>query len=150
MCRSCCMILFFQEDRHLLVYDHAVGRIVIWDIDKSEILADQIFELESVFKNQLIIDEKNKRFALNLSDGNVVATENGLQFRCLDIFTWDDNFQIYHFASVPYGDVDFENDMIYCSTTENGERAYYTAPIYDYSELRKRAEELLIKEKGEV
>lgn len=59
----------------MLVYDHALGRIVIWDIDKSEILTDQMFELESVFKNQLIIDEKNKRFALNLSDGNVVATE---------------------------------------------------------------------------
>lgn len=132
----------------MLVYDHALGRIVIWDIDKSVILADQIFELESVFKNQLIIDEKNKRFALNLFDGNVVATENGLQFRCLDIFTWDDNFQIYHFASVPYGDVDFENDMIYCSTTEGGEPAYYVSRIYNYSELRDRAEALLCHTSG--
>lgn len=139
---------FITAEEYLLVYDHALGRIVIWDIDKSEILADQIFELESVFKNQLIIDEKNKRFALNLSDGNVVATENGLQFRCPDIFTWDDNFQIYHFASVPYGDVDFENDMIYCSTTEGGEPAYYASRIYDYSELRDRAEALLCHTSG--
>lgn len=114
----------------MLVYDHELDRIVIWDIDKSEILTDQIFELESAFKNQMIIDDKNKRFALNLSDGNVVLTENGIQFRCLDIFTWDDNFQIYHFASVPYGDVDFENDLIYCSTREDSEPACYVAPPF--------------------
>lgn len=134
---------FITEKEHLLVYDHELGRIVIWDIDKSEILTDQIFELESAFKNQMIIDDKNKRFALNLSDGNVVLTENGIQFRCLDIFTWDDNFQIYHFASVPYGDVDFENDLIYCSTREDSEPACYVAPFYNYNELKERAETLL-------
>lgn len=134
---------FITEEERLLVYDYALNRIVIWDIENSEILADQTFELESFFKNQLVIDEKNKRFALNLYAGSVVTTENGLQFRCLDIFTWDNNFQIYHFASVPYGDVDFENDIIYCSTTEDGEQACYAVPIYDYSELRKRAEDIV-------
>lgn len=134
---------FITEEERLLVYDYALNRIVIWDIENSKILADQTFELESFFKNQLVIDEKNKRFALNLYAGSVVTTENGLQFRCLDIFTWDNNFQIYHFASVPYGDVDFENDIIYCSTTEDGEQACYTVPIYDYSELRKRAEDIV-------
>lgn len=134
---------FITSEEHLLIYDCTLGRIVIWDIAKAEILTDQIFKLESGFKNQLIIDEKNNRFALNLYDGSVVTTENGLQFRCLDIFTWDENFQIYHFASVPYGDIDFENDMIYCSTVENGERTYYATHIYDYSELRQRAEAIL-------
>ena len=103
---------FITDEEYLLIFDSQINRLSIWNVEKAETLTDQTFELESRYKSQLIIDEKNNRFALNLKDTSVVLTENGLQYRCLDIFTWDNNFQIYHFASIPYGDVDFENDKI--------------------------------------
>lgn len=134
---------FITDEEYLLIYDSRINRLSIWNVEKAETLTDQTFELESRYKSQLIIDEKNNRFALNLKDTIAVMSENGLQYRYLDIFTWDNNFQIYHFASIPYGDVDFENDKIYCSTTLDGEPACYVAPVYDYNDLRERAEAVI-------
>lgn len=140
---------FITEKEYLIVYDSGFSRIFIWDIEKLEMVTDQSFDLESSYKSQLIIDEKNSRFALNLGSGSAIVTDNGTEFRCLDIFTWDDDFQIYHFASVPYGDVDFSNNKIYCSTHENDKSVCYVSDIYNYSELRKRAENVIQKGKDE-
>ena len=54
----------------------------------------------------------------------------------------DDDFNIYRYASIPYGDVDFKKKKIYVKDLDK----YYSVSFYSYEELVERAEKIL-KEK---
>ena len=63
-------------------------------------------------------------------------------YNTLDLFYYDDEFNIYRYASIPYGDIDFKNKKLYVRDGQD----YYSTWIYSYDELVERAEKIL-KEK---
>lgn len=130
---------FFNEDRQFLVYNEQLDEIIVWDIETKSILKQKSVKLPSPCKNQIIIDEELHLFAINLEYGNISITKDEVPCNTLDIFYYDDNFNIYHYASIPYGDVDFKNKKIY---VRDGQM-YYSRTFYSYDELVEKAKKIL-------
>lgn len=133
---------FFNNDEQFLVYNEQYDEIVVWDIETRSILKQQELNLESTGKTKIIIDEELHFFALSLGQEFISFTDEGAQCNVLDIFYYDDDFNIYRYASIPYGDVDFKKKKIYVKDLDK----YYSVSFYSYEELVKRAEKIL-KEK---
>ena len=133
---------FFNNDEQFLVYNEQYEEIVVWDMETGSILKQQELDLESPVKTQIIIDEDLHLFALNLEYGNISFTAEETPHNTLDLFYYDDEFNIYRYASIPYGDIDFKNKKLYVRDGQD----YYSTWIYSYDELVERAEKIL-KEK---
>lgn len=133
---------FFNNDEQFLVYNEQYEEIVVWDMETGSILKQQELDLESPVKTQIIIDEDLHLFALNLEYGNISFTAEESPHNTLDLFYYDDEFNIYRYASIPYGDIDFKNKKLYVRDGQD----YYSTWIYSYDELVERAEKIL-KEK---
>lgn len=133
---------FFNEDKQFLIYNARADEIIVWDMETRSILKQEEVKLESPVKSQIIIDEDLHLFALNLEYGNISFTAEESPHNTLDLFYYDDEFNIYRYASIPYGDIDFKNKKLYVRDGQD----YYSTWIYSYDELVKKAEKIL-KEK---
>lgn len=128
---------FFQHDTKLIIYDGR-SRVSIWDIETKKCLADHYLGTDLYAKTELKIDEEGRYFSVNTGAGMLGLTGKGTQARRLDVFYIDEDIQIYPYASVYYGDIDFEKKEIYCFSQK--EQMYYAAPLYTYRELIEKAE----------
>ncbi|MCD7885404.1 MAG: toll/interleukin-1 receptor domain-containing protein [Lachnospiraceae bacterium] len=133
---------FLNHDQYLLIYNYDYcSEISIWEISSQSLISSQKFDLEEPIKDQLFVDEDGIYFALNLSSGNVVRSDNSLISRKLDVFTVDYDMNICRYASITYGEVNFDKMELYSYSSRN--KLYYSSHFYTFSELKEWAEEVM-------
>lgn len=133
---------FFGNDQQLIVYYDEIRMVEIWDLKTRGRLVSQNVNIGRIYKTELIIDPKGEFFAVN-SDKSVYCVDDmhGWYSPELVVFYVDDEMQIYPYAVVPYGEVDFKKRNIYCRSLSDG--VYYKSPFYTFAELKNRAEVLI-------
>lgn len=134
------LLSFIGKENHLIIYN-GMNKILLWDVENNKELFCLEVILNSSVKDELLVAPDGRYFALGQSEGKVTLTEEGLVFRELDMFLISDNHEIYRYANIPYGEVNFETGKIYSWRAK--ENRYYEAPFYQYWELEDMAKEIL-------
>lgn len=133
---------FFNSDTQLIVYTQD-NMLSLWDIKSGKMISVKELDLRQYIKNGIVTDSDGKYFALHQNDGTVLYDTDTYEFymKETNVFCVDEDGQIYRYADIPYGFVNFEQNMIYTCSRSDGK--YYSAALYNYSDLRKEAEKLI-------
>lgn len=126
---------FMNHDQYLLSYGEN-QYLTMWDVESGKMRMQNDSDDAS---GDLITDGNSNYFGImyrgyRWSDGDYKDSS-------LRIYSVDDDGQFYVYADVPSGYASFEGNEIFVVWLV-GETGYY-APLYDYQELRKRAEDVL-------
>ncbi len=126
---------FMNQDQYLLSYGDN-EYLTMWDVESGKV---RMQDDSGDASGDLVTDGNSDYFGLiyrgyRWSDGDYKDSS-------LRVYSVDDDGQFYAYADVPSGYASFEGDEIFVVWLV-GENGYY-APIYDYQELKKRAEDVL-------
>ena len=126
---------FMNQDQYLLSYGDD-QYLTMWDVESGKV---RMRDDSGDASGNLVTDGNSNYFGLvfrgySWNDGNYKDSS-------LRIYSVDEDGQFYAYADVPSGYASFEGNEIFvvCLGAENG----YYAPLYDYRELKKRAEDVL-------
>lgn len=135
------LFAFFRNDEQLIVYNQN-NKVELWDLDSKSNLITKQLDIDYYYKTNILTDPDGKYFALYTSEGNAaVSPIDGWLRRELNLYYVDENNQIHPYANVSKAYVDFDEKMIY--TFDEGEDIYYSAPLYEYKDLKKKAEQIM-------
>lgn len=125
---------YMKQDKYLLVLG-AGKYLSMWDVEKGTVCM-QSTDNSVTWGNNIYTDKNEHYFALVFH--GMIASETSITLGMTSIYYVDDQGKYYHYADVPPGVVNFENNEVFVY----GNGGYY-APIYGYQELKKQAEEVL-------
>lgn len=126
---------FMNQDQYLLSYGDD-QYLTMWDVESGKV---RMGDDSGDASGNLVTDGNSNYFGLmyrgyRWSDGDYKDSS-------LRVYSVDDDGQFYAYADVPSGYASFEGNEIFVVRLV-GENGYY-APLYDYRELKKRAEDVL-------
>ena len=126
---------FMNQDQYLLSYGDN-QYLTMWDVESGKV---RMQDDSGDASGNLVTDGNSNYFGLmyrgyRWSDGDYKDSS-------LRVYSVDDDGQFYAYADVPSGYASFEGNEIFVVWLV-GENGYY-APLYDYRELKKRAEDVL-------
>ena len=126
---------FMNQDQYLLSYGDD-QYLTMWDVESGKV---RMRDDSGDASGNLVTDGNSNYFGLmyrgyRWSDGDYKDSS-------LRVYSVDDDGQFYAYADVPSGYASFEGNEIFVVWLV-GENGYY-APLYDYRELKKRAEDVL-------
>ena len=126
---------FMNQDQYLLSYGDD-QYLTMWDVESGKV---RMGDDSGDASGNLVTDGNSNYFGLmyrgyRWSDGDYKDSS-------LRVYSVDDDGQFYAYADVPSGYASFEGNEIFVVWLV-GENGYY-APLYDYRELKKRAEDVL-------
>lgn len=126
---------FMNQDQYLLSYGDD-QYLTMWDVESGKV---RMGDDSGDASGNLVTDGNSNYFGLmyrgyRWSDGDYKDSSRR-------IYSVDDDGQFYAYADVPSGYASFEGNEIFVVRLV-GENGYY-APLYDYRELKKRAEDVL-------
>ena len=134
------LLTFFKGDERLILYCN--DNIEIWDLASGANITTKRVNIDSAGKTDILTDSEGKYFALYTREVNVsISLLYGWLERELNIYYVDQNSQIHPYADIPYAYVDFEKKIIYSLGRED--KIYYSAPFYEYKELKEVAYQFL-------
>ena len=125
---------FMNSDKYLLSYGDA-QYLTMWDVESGKV---RMRDEQADAGGDLVTDDSDDYFGLMWQ--GYCWNDEKFQGSNLKVYSVDDDGQFYAYADVPYGFASFEGDEIF--VTIGMEDGYY-APLYDYQELKKRAEDVL-------
>ena len=125
---------FMNSDKYLLSYGDA-QYLTMWDVESGKV---RMRDEQADTGGDLVTDDSDDYFGLMWQ--GYWWNDEKFQGSNLKVYSVDDDGQFYAYADVPYGFASFEGDEIF--VTIGMEDGYY-APLYDYQELKKRAEDVL-------
>lgn len=133
---------FFDQDQYLLLtYEN---RVFLYDVETGNLVDSLSFETSDPLLNlagntlELVTGSSGSYFALKNS--SVLSSSQRFDSRCLLlVFAVDEELNLYPYAEVTDGYADFSGNEI-CSISDT--EVYY-AGIYEYAELKAKAEDLL-------
>lgn len=123
-----------NSDKYLLSYGDA-QYLTMWDVESGKV---RMRDEQADTGGDLVTDDSDDYFGLMYQ--GYWWNDEKFQGSNLKVYSVDDDGQFYAYADVPYGFASFEGDEIF--VTIGMEDGYY-APLYDYRELKKRAEDVL-------
>lgn len=133
-------IAFFNNDKYLIKVRRDEGYLNVIDTKSGEVLAEV---KDNLIGNTIIVDDNSEYFGLK--DTWTGRNQNSVMTQKLTIYMLDpQNQALIQYADIDYGWGSFEGKEIIGGNDYN--LTYYT-DFYDFSQLRKEAEELL---KGET
>lgn len=117
-------LLSYGDCQYLTMWDVASGKMLMKDEDQE-------------INGTLLTDTDSHYFGLVFNGYRWGDGEASLS--CMKVYYVDDDRRFYAYADVPYGSASFDAKEIF---VRSGAKGYYTT-IYDYRELKERAEAVL-------
>ena len=124
---------FMNHDRYLVSCGDD-SKLTMWDVETGEILMQD--QNNDTYVSEIRTDGNEHYFATGFY--GYMMNDDGMETSSLRIYYVDDEGRFYPYADISEGYVSFEANEIF--TTDSGG---CFAPLYTYSELRDRAEEIL-------
>ena len=124
---------FMNHDRYLISCgDDSI--LTMWDVETGEILMQD--EDNDTYVSEICTDGNEHYFATGFY--GYMMNDNGMRSSSLRVYYVDDAGRFYPYADISDGYVNFKTNEIF--TADSGG---WFAPIYKYSDLSRRAEEIL-------
>lgn len=135
------LLAFFRNDEQLIVYNQ-YNNIQIWDLNSNSRLTTKAVDIDFYYKTNILTDPEGQYFALYTSEG-VAAVDSINDWLCreLNIYYVDDDSQIHPYADIFKAYVDFDKKLVY--TFDQGDNIYYSSPLYEYKDLKEKANQIL-------
>ena len=124
---------FMNHDRYLVSCGDD-NQLTMWDVETGEILMQD--QDNDTYVSEICTDGNEHYFATGFY--GYMMNDDGMETSSLRIYYVDDDGRFYPYADISDGYVSFEANEIF--TADSGG---CFAPLYTYSDLRDRAEEIL-------